>query len=357
MTTKRRVLITGGAGFIGSHVADEYIAAGHDVAIVDNLFTGRKENLNPTARFYETDIRSDDLDAIFRQEQPEVVNHHAAQMSVPESVRNPRFDADVNILGFINILECAARHGVKKIIFISSGGAIYGEADVYPTPETYAPRPLSPYAIAKLVSEHYLKFYNHQYGLNYTILRYANIYGPRQIPKGEAGVVSIFIENLLAGRLSVINAFPDEPQGMERDYCFVGDVAKANIAAASAGATGVFNIGTGTATKTTDLYNMIYDALDTPKPERAIPERAPARQGDIRRSCLHTEKALSALGWNLVREPPRRRPANDCVVSCRGKINRPIGGRIYAQQLNWYRQQSHTLLIKIKYDNALRAYE
>lgn len=305
----KRVLVTGGAGFIGSHVVDACIAEGYETAVVDNLSTGRMENVNPAARFYQVDIRADDLDAVFRQEQPDIVNHHAAQMSVPDSVRDPKFDADVNVLGFLNLMECAVRHRVKKIIFISSGGAIYGEADVYPTPETFPPQPLSPYAITKLISEHYLQFYRNQYGIDYTVLRYANIYGPRQIPKGEAGVVAIFIENLLAGRPSVINAYPDEPLGMERDYCFVEDVTLANLAAmASNNPTAeVFNIGTGIATKTADLYDIIYNAYGAAikrkrpgsdrSPSLPDPPREPARKGDLTRSCLDVEKARSILGW------------------------------------------------------------
>ncbi len=297
MIQQKRILVTGGAGFIGSHVADGYVAAGHQVCVVDNLSTGKKANVNPAARFYEIDIRSDNLDDIFKAEQPEIVNHHAAQISVPESVRNPKMDADVNILGFINVLQCSIRHDVKKIIFISSGGAIYGEADEYPTSESYMPNPLSPYAITKLVSEHYLKFYRHQYGIDFTVLRYANIYGPRQIPKGEAGVVAIFIENLLAGRSSVINIYPEDPRGMERDYCYVGDVVKANIAALESGSGDVFNIGTGIATKTADLFDMIYENIPNQIPDLSNPERGPARQGDIRRSCLNIKKPKKELGW------------------------------------------------------------
>lgn len=301
--------MTGGAGFIGSHVTDACIAAGYDVAVVDNLSTGRMANLNPAARFYQIDIRSDDLNAVFRQEKPHIVNHHAAQMSVPDSVRDPKFDADVNVLGFLNLLECAIRHRVKKIIFISSGGAIYGETDIYPTPETFPPQPLSPYAVTKLIAEHYLQFYRHQYGIDYTVLRYANIYGPRQIPKGEAGVVAIFIENLLAGRPSTVNAYPDEPRGMERDYCYVEDVAWANILAMAPGSTAgeVFNIGTGIPTKTADLYDIIYKKYATAicectgadtDPSLATPRREPARKGDLTRSCLEVEKARSLLGWS-----------------------------------------------------------
>lgn len=304
----KRVLVTGGAGFIGSHVVDACIAAGYEVAVVDNLSTGRMANLNSAARFYQIDIRSDDLEAVFRQKKPDIVNHHAAQMSVPDSVRDPKFDADVNVLGFLNLMECAIRHQVKKIIFISSGGAIYGESDIYPTPETYPPQPLSPYAATKLIAEHYLQFYRHQYGMDYTVLRYANIYGPRQIPKGEAGVVAIFIENMLAGRPSVVNAYPDEPRGMERDYCYVGDAARANILAMAPGsaASEVFNIGTGIATKTADLYDIIYKAYAVAIRERTgadpdlsltNPRREPARKGDLTRSCLDAAKARIILGW------------------------------------------------------------
>ncbi len=304
----KRVLVTGGAGFIGSHVVDACIAAGYDVAVVDNLSTGRMANLNPASRFHQIDIRSDDLNAVFRQEKPHIINHHAAQMSVPDSVRDPKFDADVNVLGFLNLMECALRHEVKKTIFISSGGAIYGETDIYPTPETFPPQPLSPYAVTKLIAEHYLQFYRHQYGMDYTVLRYANIYGPRQIPKGEAGVVAIFIENLLAGRPSVVNAYPDEPRGMERDYCYVEDVAQANILAMAPGSAAgdVFNIGTDIPTKTADLYDIIHKTYAAairertgadPAPSLASPNCEPARKGDLTRSCLNIKKARSMLGW------------------------------------------------------------
>jgi UDP-glucose 4-epimerase len=293
-----RILITGGAGFIGSHITDGYIEAGYDVTVVDNLATGRRENVNPRARFYDVDITASELGNVFEEQRPEIVNHHAAQISVPDSVKDPSFDAKVNVIGFINVLQCSIKYGVKKIISISSGGAVYGEAGEYPTSESYPPEPLSPYAITKLVSEHYLQFYRHQYGLDYTVLRYANIYGPRQVPKGEAGVVAIFIENILARRPSVVYHFPDEPEGMERDYCYVEDLVKGNIAALKNGSADVFNLGTGQATKTMDLYNAIYEILGDRRPGLGNPHKAQARGGDIRRSCLNIEKAKRLLGWS-----------------------------------------------------------
>lgn len=296
-----RILVTGGAGFIGSNVVDGYIRAGHEVVVVDNLFTGKKSNLNPKATFYEMDIRSPQIHEVFAREKPEILNHHAAQISVPASVSDPLFDADVNLKGFLNLLENAVKHRIRKVVFISSGGAIYGEAEEYPTSERYLPKPLSPYAITKLCSEFYLGYYRHQHGLEYTILRYANIYGPRQIPQGEAGVVSIFMTNLLEGKPSVLNHFPDEPKGMIRDYCFVGDVVKANLRALTKGGGDFFNIGTGKETRTLDLYQAIFEAVKEIKP--GLPEalshlsRQTARPGDIRRSCLVAEKAREGLGW------------------------------------------------------------
>lgn len=296
-----RILVTGGAGFIGSNVVDAYIAAGHDVAVVDNLSSGKKENLNPKARFYQVDIRSEEVRDILRSERPDIVNHHAAQMSVPASVEDPLYDADVNVKGFLNILEAARASAVKKIVFISSGGAIYGEATEYPTTEKFQPRPLSPYAITKFVAEKYLDFYNHQYGLDYTVLRYANIYGPRQIPHGEAGVVAIFMDRLINGQSCTLFHFNEEPRGMVRDYCFVGDVSRANLIALSKGSGEAFNIGTGVETHTEELFNVIYRSLREKMPE--IPDelgrlnRAAARAGDLKKSCLINTKATAGLGW------------------------------------------------------------
>jgi UDP-glucose 4-epimerase len=296
-----KILVTGGAGFIGSNVVDGYIDAGHEVLILDNLYTGKRSNVNPQARFYELDIRSPEAAKVILQEQPDILNHHAAQMSVPASVTNPGFDADVNIRGFLNLLEASVKSGVKKVIFISSGGAIYGEADEYPTSESYIPKPLSPYAITKYSSEHYLAYYGHQYGLDYTTLRYANVYGPRQIPHGEAGVVAIFMNNLIEGTQSMLNHFPEDDRGMVRDYCFVGDVVSANLAALNRGSGDFFNIGTGQGTKTGDLYETILNAMkETGRPvsEKMFEmEKQLARPGDLKRSCLIIQKAGDILPW------------------------------------------------------------
>ena len=296
-----KIMVTGGAGFIGSNVVDGYLGAGHQVVVVDNLFTGKRENVNPEAKFYEMDIRSEEMEHVIESERPDVVNHHAAQISVPISVSDPMLDADINIKGLLNLLEKAMKHNVNKFIFISSGGAIYGEAAEYPTSEGYSPKPLSPYAISKLISEYYLAYYNHQYGLDYTVLRYANIYGPRQIPHGEAGVVAIFMENLFKGKQSTLNHFPEDAEGMVRDYCFVEDVGEANATALSKGNGEFFNVGTGKGTKTLQLYRIIYEAVRELRPDISealfTPAREPARPGDIPRSCLKVEKAANGLGW------------------------------------------------------------
>lgn len=296
-----KVLVTGGAGFIGSNVVDGLIEAGHQVLVVDNLYTGKRSNVNPEARFYELDIRAPQIDELIQRERPDVLNHHAAQMSVPDSVSDPLFDADVNIKGLLNLLEASKKHGVGKIVFISSGGAIYGETSEYPTSEGYQPRPLSPYAVSKFSSEHYLEYYRHQYGLDYTTLRYANIYGPRQIPHGEAGVVAIFMDNLLKERQSTLNHFVEDEKGMVRDYCYVGDVVKANLLALEKGSGDFFNIGTGVGTKTLDLYNFIFKSFKEVRPELpeelAMVKKQITRPGDLTKSCLIIEKARRLLGW------------------------------------------------------------
>ncbi len=295
-----KIVVTGGAGFIGSNVTDAYIRAGHEVVVIDNLYSGKWENLNPEARFYLVDIRAHELRKVLERERPDIINHHAAQISVPASVEDPRLDTSINVQGFVNLLECARNTGVKKIIFISSGGAIYGEAEENPTTENYPPQPLSPYAVAKTVSENYLAFYRHQYGMDYTTLRYANVYGPRQIPHGEAGVVAIFMDRLLAGEKCSLFHFADQPDGMTRDYCFVGDIVRANMAALERGSGMAFNIGTGMATRTRHLFDIIYrtlaDRIDIPD-SLSEPERHEARMGDLTRSCLNIDRAADVLGW------------------------------------------------------------
>ncbi|MBI5236942.1 MAG: NAD-dependent epimerase/dehydratase family protein [Deltaproteobacteria bacterium] len=299
-----KILVTGGAGFIGSNVVDAYIKAGHDVAVIDNLSSGKIKNINPKAKFYLLDIRSLEVKKVFELERPVVVNHHAAQMSVPASVEDPLYDADVNVKGFLNIIEASKTYNAKKVIFISSGGAIYGDTDEYPTSENAVRRPLSPYAITKAVAEDYLIFYNRQRGLDYTVLRYANIYGPRQIPHGEAGVVAVFMDGLLNKTPSAVYHFEDEPRGMTRDYCFVGDVVTANLLALTKGSGAVYNIGTGRPTHTLDLFDAIYQAVKERVPELplrlATPGSGPARAGDIERSCLNVYKAGAELGWKSV---------------------------------------------------------
>lgn len=296
-----KILVTGGAGFIGSNVVDAYIEAGHEVVVIDNLFSGKLVNLNPKAKFYLMDIRAPEVRTMFAMEKFDIINHHAAQMSVPASVEDPAFDADVNVKGFINLLEAARATQVKKVIFISSGGAIYGEAKEYPTSEASQPVPLSPYAITKSVSEQYLAFYNHHYGLDYTVLRYANVYGPRQIPHGEAGVVAIFMDRLLNNQPCTVYHFSDEPRGMTRDYCFVGDVVQANLLALTKGSADAYNIGTTVATHTLDLFEAIYSAIKEVRPdvdqELRVPFKGEARAGDLSRSCLNVDKARAILGF------------------------------------------------------------
>lgn len=291
-----KILITGGAGFIGSHVADACLEAGHQVVVVDDLSSGNLANLNPAVKFYQLDIRDPALEEVFATEKPDVVNHHAAQISVPRSVTEPLLDAQINILGLVNVLENCVKHHIKKVIFISTGGAIYGEAEEYPTTEDYPPQPLSVYAINKFAGENYLRFYQHQYGLEYTVLRYANVFGPRQIAQGEAGVVSIFVEKLLQDSAPTIYAYPDDPEGMIRDYVYVKDVVRANLAVLDRGSNEVFNIGTCEETTTSQLYKTILWQLG----KKIQPLKGPARKGDLRRSMLDNSKAFKELGWSPI---------------------------------------------------------
>lgn len=288
-----KILLTGGAGFIGSHVADAYLAAGHQVAIVDDLSSGSRRNLPAGAALYLMNIGSPELARVFEIEKPDVVNHHAAQISVTVSARDPVLDARINALGLLNVLECSRAAGVKKFIFISSGGAIYGEGAGQRMAEDHAQSPLSPYAIHKLLGEHYLNFYHAVHGLSWTALRYANVFGPRQNPHGEAGVVAIFISKLLKGEVPVLNAYPEEPEGMARDYVYVEDVAQANLLALEAAQGEAVNIGSGKATRTGELLAAISRIM---KKELKFTRAAP-RPGDLRHSCLDNAKAARVLGW------------------------------------------------------------
>lgn len=296
-----KVLVTGGCGFIASHVVDAYIDAGYEVIIIDNLSTGKMENKNEKARLYIADICSEDLEGIFESEKPDIVNHHAAQISVPLSVEEPLFDAETNIKGTIRLLGLSKKRNIKKFIFASTGGAIYGDADTVPTNEDYNPEPASPYAISKFAGEKYIKFYHRQYGLKYTILRYSNVYGPRQIPHGEAGVVSIFTEKLLAGEHPTLYHYPDEERGMVRDYCYVKDIANASLIVANNERVGIYNIGTGKGTHTLDLYRHVMNAIINKG--KVVPQvfyepvRGVTRPGDIRVSTLNVTKAKEELGW------------------------------------------------------------
>lgn len=289
-----KVLITGAAGFIASHLADACIAQGHEVVIIDNLRTGYRRNLNPKAKFYEMDICDPAIVDVFMKEKPDIVDHHAAQISVPLSVEDPLTDAEINVKGLVNILEASVKAEVKKVVYISSGGAMYGEATEYPTTETYSPKPLSVYAINKMVGEDYLYFYKETYGLDYTVLRYANVFGPRQVSHGEAGVVSIFVEKLLAAETPTINVYPNEPLGMIRDYVFVLDVVKANLIAFEKGSGEAYNLGTCVPTTTRELYDEIARQLGS----TIEPKTAAARKGDLKRSLLNIDKARRELDWH-----------------------------------------------------------
>ncbi len=284
-----KVLITGGAGFIASHIADAYLAAGHEVVILDDLSSGKRANVPAAAKFLQMDIRSPEARKIVRDERPEVLSHHAAQMDVRRSVADPSFDAEVNVLGFINLLEAAREVGVRKVIFASSGGAVYGEQVEYPAPESHPHEPLSPYGITKATGEHYLHYYHVVHGLSYVALRYANVFGPRQDPHGEAGVVAIFTERLLAGQVPTING--DGKQ--TRDYVFVADVVRANVAALGTSFVGPINIGTEIETDVNALYAHLR--VLTGSPHQAA--HGPAKAGEQRRSVIANQRAKQVLGW------------------------------------------------------------
>ena len=280
--------VTGGAGFIGSHVADALLAQGHRVLIVDDLSSGRKENAPAGAEFHQLDIRSPEAAALVRDGGVEVLVHHAAQMDVRRSVADPVHDASVNVVGTLNLLEAGRRGKLRQVVFASTGGAMYGEQERFPADEAHPARPLSPYGVAKLAVERYLYFYHAEYGLDAAALRYANVYGPRQNPHGEAGVVAIFLDRLLAGADAVING-----DGLQtRDYVFVSDIVAANLAAVGRTGFAIYNVGTGRETTVVELYDNLARAVGTARPAA----HGPAKPGEQRRSVITSELLARELG-------------------------------------------------------------
>jgi UDP-glucose 4-epimerase len=286
-----RIIVTGGAGFIGSHVADAYLAAGHEVVTVDNLWAhggGRREFVNERIGFVHTDIRDESLERLFGEFKPEIVSHHAAQHSVAISSRDPQYDAQVNVLGLLNVLDNAVKVGARKVIFASSG-ATYGEPAELPMTEATPQLPTSPYGITKMVAEHYLRFYHAQHGLDFTALRYGNVYGPRQDPNGEAGVIAIFIARFLSGNGVRIDSDGEQT----RDYVFVGDVADANVRALERGSGTAFVVGTNQRTSVNALYRELAAIMGKEPPI----ERAPKRPGDVRDAQFDPALAMRELEW------------------------------------------------------------
>ena len=285
-----KILVTGGAGFIGSHVVDLFIAQGFEVVIVDDLSTGRASNLNPAAKFYKMDIRDPKIREVFETEKPDYVSHHAAQMDVRRSVAQPLFDADVNILGSINLIEAAKAVTLKRFIYISTGGAVYGEPERVPVEETDPINPICQYGASKHTVEHYLFMYHYNYGLKYTVLRYPNVFGPRQDPHGEAGVVAIFTGKMMAGEQVVINGDGEQT----RDYVYVGDCARANLLAATVEhKPGIYNIGWGLPTSVNDIFSALAKVTGYTHPA----QNGPAKVGETRHIYLNAAKAKKDLGW------------------------------------------------------------
>ena len=284
-----KILVTGGAGFIASHVSDRFLELGHEVAIVDNLATGKRENLPAAALFYEIDVRDPGLDRIFAKFKPKIVVHHAAQMDVRKSVADPVYDAQVNILGTLNLLECARRHGVRKVIYAGTGGAMFGEAEYLPADEAHPIQPLSPYGVSKHTVEHYLYTYKANFGMDFTVLRYPNVYGPRQDPHGEAGVVAIFSLQLLRGERPTI--FGDG--GKTRDYCYVSDIVEANVLALDRGDGGLYNLGRGIEVTDYEIFAAVRAAVGSD----VEPVYAPTRPGEVEHIALDARLAQRDLGW------------------------------------------------------------
>jgi UDP-glucose 4-epimerase len=285
-----KILVTGGAGFIGSHVVDLFIEKGYEVVVLDDLSTGRRSNLNPRAIFYQMDIRSPEVRDVFAAERPDYVSHHAAQADVRRSVVEPMFDAEVNILGSINLLECAREFAVKHFVYISSGGAAYGEPEQLPCTEEHPINPICQYGASKHTVEHYLYMYGANFGLDYTVLRYPNVFGPRQNPEGEAGVVAIFTGKMLAGEPTLINGDGEQT----RDFVYVGDCAYANYLAVTVGhQPGIYNLGWGRPTSINEIFIALAKATGYVHPI----QHGPAKVGETRHIYLDAAKAARELGW------------------------------------------------------------
>jgi UDP-glucose 4-epimerase len=283
------ILVTGGAGFIGSHIVDACVADGHTVTVIDDLSTGHRENLNPKARFLQLDVRSKEVDSLFRENRFDVVSHQAARADVRGSMIDPFVYASVNVEGGINLLEAARKHGVRKIVFSSTGGCVYGDLQYFPADEHHPIRPRDPYGASKAAFELYLPVYEMNYGLKYTTLRYPNVYGPRQDPFGEAGVVAIFTGRMLQGKAPIINGDGEQ----SRDYVFVGDVVRANMLVLQQGDNEVYNLGWGGGT----TVNQIYDSLKRLTGYEGERVHGPAKLGEVRRNDLTSAKIAGALGW------------------------------------------------------------
>lgn len=284
-----KILVTGGAGFIGSHVVDAYVAAGHEVAIVDDLSTGKRENANPRARLYALDLRDTDLSKVLAEFKPDVVNHHAAKASVRESMVEPVLYADVNVSGGVKLLEQCRQHHVRKFIYASTGGALYGDPQYLPADEAHPIGPLDPYGVSKAALEYYLPIYQKQHGMVFTTFRYANVYGPRQDPYGEAGVVAIFSRRMIAGEQAVINGSGEQ----ERDFVYVGDLARASVLALTGGDGGTFNLGTGVGTSINNLFARLKAITGYTLPD----VHGPPKAGEAFKVYLTAARAKRELGW------------------------------------------------------------
>lgn len=286
-----KIMITGGAGFIGSHVVDLFVEKGFEVVVLDDLSTGRASNLNPAAKFYQMDIRDPKIREIFESEKPDYISHHAAQMDVRRSVAQPLFDADVNILGSINLIECAKEFGVKRFVYISTGGAVYGEPGRVPCEETDPINPICQYGASKHTVEHYLFMYHVNYGLKYTVLRYPNVFGPRQDPHGEAGVVAIFTGKMMAGEPVTINGDGNQT----RDFVYVSDCALANYLSISEDhQPGIYNLGWGMHTSVNEIFKTLAKVTKYTLPVHY----GPAKVGETMHIYLNAAKAKRDLGWS-----------------------------------------------------------